>query len=86
MAFNAGQVVESGRTAELLREPRHVYTRALLEASPRLGDSRDRLPSIARVAPWLRDTRELPESEWPATRLEQVAPGHWVRTDAEVAA
>jgi len=30
-----GRVVEAGRTAELLEAPRHPYTRALLEASPR---------------------------------------------------
>lgn len=32
--FYAGEVVENGRTRELLRDPRHPYTRALLDALP----------------------------------------------------
>jgi len=32
--FYAGRVVESGPRAELLRHPRHPYTRALLDALP----------------------------------------------------
>jgi len=32
--FYAGRVVESGSCAEVLREPRHPYTRALLDALP----------------------------------------------------
>ena len=30
-----GRVVEEGRTADVLETPKHVYTRALLEACPR---------------------------------------------------
>jgi oligopeptide/dipeptide ABC transporter ATP-binding protein len=32
--FYAGRVVERGRTADLLRDPRHPYTRGLLDALP----------------------------------------------------
>ncbi|WP_368738928.1 oligopeptide/dipeptide ABC transporter ATP-binding protein, partial [Escherichia coli] len=33
----AGQVVESGKAAEIFRAPRHPYTQALLSATPRLN-------------------------------------------------
>jgi oligopeptide/dipeptide ABC transporter ATP-binding protein len=38
----AGVVVESGPSAQVLTEPRHPYTEALLRSTPRLGMSRDR--------------------------------------------
>ncbi|MBA3733767.1 MAG: ABC transporter ATP-binding protein [Actinobacteria bacterium] len=39
--FYAGRVVESGRRDELLRRPRHPYTRALLDALPHPEAARD---------------------------------------------
>jgi oligopeptide/dipeptide ABC transporter ATP-binding protein len=44
--FYAGRVVESGPRAELLRQPRHPYTRALLDALPHPEAARD-VPLIA---------------------------------------
>jgi oligopeptide/dipeptide ABC transporter ATP-binding protein len=38
MVMYAGQVVESGPTAEVIASPRHPYTRGLLESLPRLED------------------------------------------------
>ena len=38
----AGQVVETGRVADVLRDPRHPYTAGLLGAVPRLDAPRDR--------------------------------------------
>jgi peptide/nickel transport system ATP-binding protein len=32
--FYAGRIVESGATGDLMRSPRHPYTRALLDALP----------------------------------------------------
>jgi oligopeptide/dipeptide ABC transporter ATP-binding protein len=58
----AGQVVERGRAAEVLRAPRHPYTTALMKSIPpsegpqrRLGQKGPRLPTIEGAAPDLRD-------------------------------
>jgi oligopeptide/dipeptide ABC transporter ATP-binding protein len=62
----AGQVVETGATARVLRRPRHPYTRGLLDSRPALAHAapspenaalagqRPRLPSIPGVVPDLR--------------------------------
>jgi len=46
----AGAVVEEGPTAEVLAQPRHPYTAALLKARPRLG-SREAPVAIRGVVP-----------------------------------
>ena len=45
-----GEVVEYGETEQVLREPRHPYTKALIACIPRLGDKRRRLPTIGDLA------------------------------------
>jgi oligopeptide/dipeptide ABC transporter ATP-binding protein len=47
----AGQVVEQASMRELFKAPRHPYSRALLDARPRVGDDRERLLSIPGVVP-----------------------------------
>ncbi|MBS1906174.1 MAG: ABC transporter ATP-binding protein [Actinobacteria bacterium] len=81
----AGEIVERGRTAQIMRAPGHAYTGALLDASPRIGDTRRRLPSIATSAPWLTDTREM-AGEGVVSELREVSPGHWVRDQDQEAA
>jgi len=47
----AGQVVECGPVEEVLTQPRHPYTRALLEAAPRRGARPGPLPTIPGSVP-----------------------------------
>lgn len=75
-----GQVVERGDTRTLLHEPAHDYTKALVLSIPTLGDTRRRLPTVASVAPWLSDTRQIPLADRPLTEMSQIAPDHWVRS------
>lgn len=77
-----GSVVERGRTADVMSSPAHAYTSALLDASPRIGDTRRRLPSIADSAPWLRDLREIDQSQWPETVMRRLGPDRWIRQTA----
>lgn len=51
--FYAGRVVESGTVQEVLRQGKHPYTQALLEAIPTPG--RDRLKTISGQPPLLSD-------------------------------
>ena len=47
----AGNIVETASTGELLGDPRHPYTRALLAAVPALGGKDGRLSTIPGVVP-----------------------------------
>jgi oligopeptide/dipeptide ABC transporter ATP-binding protein len=51
----AGQIVEQGATAEVIRSPRHPYTRGLLNSIPRLGRERQRIRPIEGQMPDLVD-------------------------------
>jgi peptide/nickel transport system ATP-binding protein len=50
----AGRLVEEGRTAELLRAPRHPYTAHLVGSLPRIGDTTPR-DSLSGAPPNLAD-------------------------------
>ncbi|HBZ2471262.1 TPA: ABC transporter ATP-binding protein [Klebsiella pneumoniae] len=47
----AGQIVEQGATAEVLRHPQHPYTRGLIASRPVPGERRRRLYSIPGQVP-----------------------------------
>jgi len=47
----AGRIVESGRTEDILANPAHPYTKALLDAVPRLTRTRDRKKGIKGSVP-----------------------------------
>jgi peptide/nickel transport system ATP-binding protein len=46
--LHAGRVLESGPTAQVLAEPQHAYTRALLSATPRLDRPAETLALMPR--------------------------------------
>jgi len=45
-----GKIVEQGPTQEVLRNPQHPYTRALIDCIPKLGQKRERLTTIDHAA------------------------------------
>jgi oligopeptide/dipeptide ABC transporter ATP-binding protein len=47
----AGRLVECGPVRDIFNAPRHPYTRALLDAIPRLGEGVDRLTAIEGLPP-----------------------------------
>jgi peptide/nickel transport system ATP-binding protein len=53
----AGKIVEEGPTASVLSDPKHPYTRALLQSLPRLSSTQRRLPTLQGSPP---DLREVP--------------------------
>lgn len=48
-----GRIVEQGPTSAVFADPLHPYTKALLEAVPRVGRARRRRATIAGEAPGL---------------------------------
>ena len=45
-----GKIVEQGPTTEVLRAPKHAYTRALIDCIPQLGSTDKRLKTIDHAA------------------------------------
>ena len=85
-----GQIVELAGTVELFGNPRHPYTRALLESVPVLDPNRPKkqrrpvmassgtiLPEFCIFKP--RCSQSEPECEKLSPKLEQISPGHWVK-------
>ena len=56
MVMYAGRVVEEGPTADLIANPRHPYTRGLIDALPQAGGRGAALAVIPGVMPGLRET------------------------------
>ena len=49
----AGQIVETGAVRDVLREPLHPYTKALVQSVPELGANSERLTAIPGTVPTL---------------------------------
>ncbi|MDR3431170.1 MAG: dipeptide ABC transporter ATP-binding protein [Rouxiella aceris] len=54
----AGQVVETGKSSEIFRAPRHPYTQALLRSLPEFSTDKARLQSLSGVVPGKYDRPE----------------------------
>ncbi|MFD1675547.1 ABC transporter ATP-binding protein [Alicyclobacillus fodiniaquatilis] len=52
----AGKIVEEGNTSELLQNPRHPYTRALIQAIPRLTGDRSKAVPLLGSPPEISST------------------------------
>jgi len=90
----AGRVVEEGRTKDIFDDPRHPYTRGLLQSIPRLGErtlhGRRRLQEIPGMVPSLyalpagcrfypRCPQAMQACNQSAPELVEVGPYHQVR-------
>jgi oligopeptide/dipeptide ABC transporter ATP-binding protein len=86
----AGQIVEQAPSRELLKEPLHPYTRALMNSVPVLGGGAKRLQSIPGNVPHLdsmppgcrfnpRCPNVKPDCAQHKPELIEVKPGRWVR-------
>jgi peptide/nickel transport system permease protein len=64
LVMYAGEIVEEGDVMQILTQPRHPYTRALLAATPRNDIRVGRLPTIHGTMPaaweWPRGCRFAP--------------------------
>ena len=72
----AGEIVESGPTVEVLKSPRHPYTRALLDALPSLTDRR-KPQSISGLPPGQaveESCAYAPRCSWRITRCDETHP------------
>lgn len=85
----AGEIVESGKTEEVLKAPKHPYTQALLHALPDLADPSKPLQAIPGE---IIDLRNRPKGcsfamrcmkatdycQMHSPKLEQISPQHYI--------
>ena len=57
--MRAGRIVEAGPAAQVLAQPRHAYTRALLACIPQPANPRPRLPTVAAPSPAVPAARRM---------------------------
>lgn len=55
MVMYAGKVVETGETRALIKNPRHPYTKRLIDCVPKLGEPDKALDAIPGMAPAVND-------------------------------
>lgn len=86
----AGQIVERGRAEDVLSDPRHPYTRALIRSVPEIGREVDRLTAIPGNVPspgaYPSGCRFHPRCPIATTACASIEPvlensgeNHWVR-------
>jgi oligopeptide/dipeptide ABC transporter ATP-binding protein len=86
----AGQIVETAPTMELLTQPLHPYTRALIDSVPDLSQQNERLLMIPGAVPSLgafpagcrfhpRCPRAIPECAQKPPALIEAKPHRWTR-------
>jgi oligopeptide/dipeptide ABC transporter ATP-binding protein len=86
----AGQIVESGPARELLQNPLHPYTQALIRSVPKIGAGAERLKTIPGTVPQLgalpsgcrfhpRCPQAQPICSQQPVELVERARGRWVR-------
>ena len=83
----AGKLVEVAETAAILEEPRHPYTRFLIESLPNLDSREERVsipgrpPALDRPPSGCRFHERCPLAKAICQSIEpnliQIAPGHW---------
>jgi oligopeptide/dipeptide ABC transporter ATP-binding protein len=86
----AGQIVETGPVGDVLQNPMHPYTRALIESVPALGSDSERLKAIPGTVPKLsalpsgcrfhpRCPIARPQCASTGVPLSEMSPGRQVR-------
>ncbi|MEK4762579.1 ABC transporter ATP-binding protein [Viridibacillus sp. FSL E2-0187] len=87
----AGQIIEVAPVEELFNNPKHPYTRSLLNSIPQMNSENEKLQVIQGLVPSLKNLpregcRFSPRVPWLAAdtheanpALHEVAPGHLVR-------
>ncbi len=77
----AGQIIEQGKCSELLENPAHPYTNALIASIPNINYGfREPLPSIPGIVPDLihrpSGCQFHPRCKWVDTKCKQATPGN----------
>lgn len=81
-----GVILEAGKTKEVFRNPKHPYTKMLIDAIPRVNDQREKLPVIEGMidrtltgCPFSnRCPKARPECEQARPVLVEVSPEHQI--------
>ena len=86
----AGRIVETGKAREVLKNPSHPYTQALIESIPDLDERTDRLRSIEGQPPALDDLppgcRFAPRCDYVQDRCHEEYPPYFSVADEQLAA